>query len=373
MLNAAESNREDGWPGASTGNRHACRFHAATPGEASTKRRFLFLDAKSFWTDCGTGFCLRNRFAAIRPQNGRFVDTPAAISPLLFSTPVDTLTKVLSHTNTNPAVVRAMGLRYNDSRVAHLGSSNGDFMNTHAERAFADRDDFSTFLVHLTRHDLEDDDGGDTAENNFRNMLAAKTINALRAHCLYNDQLRRLDKQQQRAFRVTCYTEAPLDQLDQFVRFNDRRAHNFQPYGFVFHKDCMLRKGAEKATYLNGYAGTTHRRTAYDEVFKIAVRNGFTGKVWRQLPFVNVMHDGYDFAWEREWRIAGDLKFKLSDLVCVILPEGKHADLRTKLDKQGVAVVSPGWPYGRVVHELSRQKRKARQHAKERRASRTGD
>ena len=72
------------------------------------------------------------------------------------------------------------------------------------------------------------------------------------------------------------------------------------------------------------------------------------------------MHEKYDFTWEREWRVLGDLKFSWSDIVCVILPEEGEDDIKEKLAKVGMAVISPGWNYEQIVTELARQQRQTK-------------
>ena len=91
----------------------------------------------------------------------------------------------------------------------------------------------------------------------------------------------------------------------------------------------------------------------------------FTDESWHLLPFVNAMHERYDFTWEREWRVLGDLTFQPSDIVCVILPETGAEDLRAELIKSGVAAVSPSWNYERIVQELALQQRKTKLHFKD--------
>jgi hypothetical protein len=66
-------------------------------------------------------------------------------------------------------------------------------------------------------------------------------------------------------------------------------------------------------------------------------------------------NDTYDFTWEREWRVRGSLNFKLSDLVCVILPSDGAEDLKDACMKSGIAAVSPGWTYEQIVSELAKQ------------------
>ena len=72
------------------------------------------------------------------------------------------------------------------------------------------------------------------------------------------------------------------------------------------------------------------------------------------------MHEGYDFAWEREWRVLGNLEFEAGDVVCVILPEDEE-ELAQEFLKRGIPVVSPGWSVDRIVAEFSGQARQAKQ------------
>lgn len=133
-----------------------------------------------------------------------------------------------------------------------------------------------------------------------------------------------------------------------------------EPYGFVFKKEFLLEKGAQPALYINSYGGRSELREAADRLFEISERVEFTGKVTRLLPFINAMHERYDFTWEREWRVGETLDFSLSKLICVILPEDSEDDIKEQLIKAGIAAISPGWSYERIVLELARQQRKTK-------------
>jgi hypothetical protein len=223
------------------------------------------------------------------------------------------------------------------------------------------RADISRFVVHLTRDDRDDfTDGGGTAFENFRAILDEQRILAVRSHCLHRNKLRQLDERQRRFFDVACFTATPLHELHHLTTPIEGRSHNFEPFGFVFSKQLLLEKGAQKAVYINGYGGPNYYRAAFDQVFETAVKTGFFGRSWRMLPFVSAMHGKYDFAWEREWRMSGHFHFDLSDLECVILPADKYAPLKRTLHERGIAVISPGWTYEQLLEELSTQKRTTR-------------
>lgn len=91
----------------------------------------------------------------------------------------------------------------------------------------------------------------------------------------------------------------------------------------------------------------------------MASKKNFTGTIWHVLPFVNVMHDGHDFTWERESRIRGHLNFELQDLVCVILPVDE-SELRERMEHVGIAAIAPEWNYEEMIGELARQQRKTK-------------
>jgi hypothetical protein len=122
----------------------------------------------------------------------------------------------------------------------------------------------------------------------------------------------------------------------------------------------LIEKGAQPAIYINSYGFKTWVLDAVHAIYSAAESNGFKAKGWRILPFVNAMHEKYDFTWEREWRVVGSVRFTLSDLVCVILPTSGNIELREALAKAGVAAISPGWTFERIVAELARQQRKTK-------------
>ncbi|HEX3149667.1 MAG TPA: hypothetical protein VHR66_16445 [Gemmataceae bacterium] len=198
---------------------------------------------------------------------------------------------------------------------------------------------------------------GRTARDNFENILSTKTICALGVHCLHGDRIRALPEKKQKQFRVACFTETPLDQLGTLLDVGFRK-FQLEPYGFVFQRDYLCQKGAQPAIYINDYVPNRSRGAA-DCLFEIGVKNGFSGRTWPLLPLVNVMHDGYDFTWEREWRVIGDVDFQFDDLAAVILPEDEY-DLRDRMTRIGVPAIDPKWGYEKLVLEMASQQRSAK-------------
>lgn len=223
------------------------------------------------------------------------------------------------------------------------------------------RNDISRFVVHLTRDDSADfSEGGATARDNFKSIIDGRCVHAFRSHCLHNPRLKRLPDDKKEEFNVACFTETPLHQIHLLTQQIQGRNIRFEPYGLVFTKSFLISNGAQPALYINGYGGNNHVKVAVDEILNVAIDNGFKSAIWRILPFINVMYEKYDFAWEREWRVRKGLRFKLTDLVCVILPADGDDDLKDRFLKAGLSYISPGWTYERIVNELASQQRATR-------------
>lgn len=232
--------------------------------------------------------------------------------------------------------------------------------------AISDREDVSRFIVHLTRNDRQDfPKSGGSPRRNLLGILEQQTIFALRPHCFFNEQLKKLNnrvrKKIMRKFSTVCLTEVPLNQIHLLSRKIPGRQIELRPYGLVFNRDFIIAAGGQPAFYINGY---NHNRFLH-ECFNALYRRSLDGDtlrspVWRVLPFINAMHERYDFTWEREWRVLGDLDFRIRDVVAIILPSEGDDDLKEDFAKEGIAVISPGWTYEQIVTELARQQRKMR-------------
>lgn len=219
------------------------------------------------------------------------------------------------------------------------------------------REDLSRFIVHLTRDDRKTFRDGRSARKNLLAILKQKRLLAAQAHCLHGKKIDRLPDSLQDSTKVVCLTEVPLNQLHLMVRKIPGRLVNLEPYGVVFTKEFVTAAGAQPALYINAYQSNWLREAA-DQLFACAAAGEPAyDKLWRFLPFINIMHGKYDFSWEREWRVIGDLKFEQKDLVCVILPEEGEVKLKEAASRAGVATISPGWSYEQIVGELARQQR----------------
>lgn len=218
------------------------------------------------------------------------------------------------------------------------------------------REDISRFVVHLTRDDRKSFSNGSIARKNFLTILKEKRIVAYSSHCLHHKKLP--DKP---FFKTACFTETPLNHIRQLVGPIPGRQIELEPYGFVFLREFIVKAGGQPAIYINSYDGNTRLRESVDELFRVARDVAPVNTLLsRLLPFINAMHERYDFTWEREWRVLKELKFKHSDLVCVILPDDGDDELRSMMAEGGIAAISAGWSYEQIVAELAKQQRATR-------------
>jgi hypothetical protein len=217
------------------------------------------------------------------------------------------------------------------------------------------RKDISRFMVHLTRDDRGTDENGATARDNFLNILASRTIGAYRPHCLHT---KRLPDAHRSKFKVACFTECPLSQIEHMAGSIPGRQISLEPWGFVFHREFLIEMNAQPVTYINSYGSDQSVRDAYDAIFESSLKMDFAGSKWKVLPFVSAMHDGCDFAWEREWRRRGSLSFEISDIVCAVVPDDVDLEVKKKLAASAIPMYSPGWNLERMIEESGRQQRR---------------
>jgi hypothetical protein len=236
-------------------------------------------------------------------------------------------------------------------------------MNEHRNR-----DDFSRFLVHLTR-----DYCGKTAQSNLRSILRAKRIEARNPHCLFHHKIKNigLSTTLKRRFNTVCFTETPLNQLRFLARKIKGRQIQLKPYGLVFWKDNLLEKAANPAIYINSQAeglrefliSEFDRHFDSQRLYRSFRRKygSAANSIIRYYSLVNIISERVDFSWEREWRHTGDLKFDFHEIVAIIAPDPEafrkeekrcFRPTRWKAIKK-IPVISPEWNYEQVVEELT--------------------
>jgi hypothetical protein len=183
-----------------------------------------------------------------------------------------------------------------------------EMINEYAARAAQSREDLSPYLVHLTRDNTNHfPKTGKSAHSTFNDIWNQKLIKARRVLCIHRDRILKEKLETQVKFRVVCFTETPLSQIKHFVGVY-RREFRFEAFGFIFKKEILLMKGASPAQYINQY-GTMSLRPSVDRMFDLAKKTNFTGLLWQPIAFMNSVHNGHDFDWEREWKVRGSVTF----------------------------------------------------------------
>ncbi|MFG6105302.1 hypothetical protein U2F10_23810 [Leptothoe sp. EHU-05/26/07-4] len=232
------------------------------------------------------------------------------------------------------------------------------------------RDDFSPFLIHLTR----DYEKGKDARSNLHSILKAKCIKARNPHCLFGPKIKKTEfpRGLRTKFNTVCLTETPLNQLKFLTRDIKGRNINLQPYGVVFWKDHLLARGANPALYINSQAGKVRDflLSEFDRHFdnQKSYRSFCKGygreaadSIIRYYSLVNLMSDTIDFSWEREWRYQGNLKFEMNELFAVIVPNvaifrrrGKRVfDDSLWKEIERTPIISLEWSYEELLAELA--------------------
>ena len=233
-----------------------------------------------------------------------------------------------------------------------------------------DRDDISQFVVHLTRRYK-----GKSPRDNLVSILADRVIEARTAHCLFAPLFNSLQFTPllKGRFKTVCLTETPLNQIDHLCAQIPGRKIKLQPYGLVFYKSTVLRRGGSPAIYINaqGTQIKNYLLKQFREHFK-GIRSLHRFAIGQQkyhkqmiqyYSLINIIASHYNFAWEREWRYSGNFKFKYFDIVAII---ARNPDNFTKYCQQSITgprihslrkipVISPKWSYEQIVDEMSCQ------------------
>ncbi|SOC51105.1 hypothetical protein [Ornithinimicrobium cerasi] len=120
-----------------------------------------------------------------------------------------------------------------------------------------------------------------------------------------------------------CFSEVPLDRLDRMVA---RRSK----YGIAFTQRFLIHNGGARVWYVDGggrVAETIRGMVSSRAVPRIDTNDDF----WRLTPFVDhpSKEQGYQFEWEREWRVPGDMQFEPDDVAFLFLPEELHSRARS--------------------------------------------
>lgn len=207
--------------------------------------------------------------------------------------------------------------------------------------------DYSPLLVHLTR------DGFNNLGNEIVSarkilddfILSDKKLIAYNHYCLFKDKVDSLDDTNKNKFKVVCFTETPIDQIEVLLERVHGRNKPLSPYGLVFKKEYIRQKGGNPAFYIAGNLSAP-LWSLYDN----ASKDTFPDADCKVLALINKCDEAIDFHWEREWRIVGDLKFDLKDIYCGLCLEENISDFESKY--KPVIFISPSWGINKILDKV---------------------
>lgn len=199
--------------------------------------------------------------------------------------------------------------------------------------------DFSPFLVHLTK---DDDDNMMYAKDALDMILNQKTLKAFNHFCLFSTNLEKSRNiSLQDKFKVVCFTETPIDQINVLLMKVSGRNFKPKPYGLVFQKEYIRSEGGNPVFY-----ATTK---IANPLWSLYDGENTCEETCKLLSLVNICQEGNDWHWEREWRIVGNLQFNLNNIYCGLCPE---EDIAYFENKYPVIFLSPFWGLNKILDRL---------------------
>ncbi len=122
--------------------------------------------------------------------------------------------------------------------------------------------------------------------------------------------------------KAICFSEKPFDSLVKLA------VHRNSVFGISFKKDFLKNLGANRVWYVEKNTDP-HKALSRQAIIE---RNSSTSDIWALAPYIEVVTgkrtDGYDFDWEREWRVLQDVSFSPEDVRCLFLPSDLHEAAR---------------------------------------------
>lgn len=138
--------------------------------------------------------------------------------------------------------------------------------------------------------------------------------------------------------RAVCFSEIPLGMLGRLVQ---RRSK----HGLGFRKDFIISKGGGPIWYVEK---GSPRHTALEQLKSTARQKGPDHPLWQLTPFIDLPGEygksSYRFEWEREWRHVGKLKFDVSEVAFLFLPEKLHNTARSFFADAEHTNLGPNYP-----------------------------
>ena len=162
--------------------------------------------------------------------------------------------------------------------------------------------DMSDYLVHFTN-----------SADSLLSILYAQEVESRSAF-----GWARKDRKTREMHMSACFSEVPVDQLDRLVKRHGA-------FGIAFRRDYVLSRKGQRVWYLQQQDLQNDLYKAFNSLYKSDESR--QNPLWRLSPYIDRVMPGYDFDWEREWRVVGGLTFDLSDVEFLILPVGSAQEV----------------------------------------------
>jgi hypothetical protein len=197
------------------------------------------------------------------------------------------------------------------------------------------REDISPFLVHLTRDNDERREPASAMLHTISEQKQLRCGDTRVSVATFGGSLAGMNFETQRKFfNAICLTETPLSEVHCLLDIKDRQI-NLAPYGLVFLKENLARKGIAPVLYLNNEK--RDQDVVARALFKlIEISEDAAALI---LPLLSVFGEKLqnpaakeppagrtDWLWEREWRypsVRGHLEFTKDDVFVGLCPHAK--------------------------------------------------
>ncbi len=212
------------------------------------------------------------------------------------------------------------------------------------EEFLSKKRDFSELLVHLTK-----DDDIYVAKDVLDNILSEQELKAYNHYCLFSPALKEKDIEPlAQEFKVVCFTETPIDQIEDLLEQVEGKTTKLDPYGLVFKKNYIRDKGGNPVFY-------TTKPIAHPlwQLYWSLVDSDIddsSKEICKFLSLVTLCDDDVDFHWEREWRTVGNLAFKLEDIYCGLCLDDDIDYFEERY--RPVTFISPFWRIDKILDKL---------------------
>ena len=214
------------------------------------------------------------------------------------------------------------------------------------------KQDYSQFLVHLTKDDLFALPGGENqvipAREVLNRILDEQKLKAFNHFFPYSPNLILQNTSTIKKFNVVCFTETPIHQINILLDKAIKKNFKPEPYGLVFTKEYIRKKGGNPVFYVTKKIAHPLWQYLYEPY--VEGKAQAPDDICKLLALVTVCQERNDFHWEREWRVIGDLEFDLKDIYCGLCPEDEISHFTDKYSS--VKFISPTWDYWHILAKV---------------------